>query len=360
MPWKKGKPRRLKDKIKIGRSVKEYYAKTTPTDRIRVRPLLDYSDPYNYGRKLKSLLCKVNNSAMPDYNKRKVKEYKKYIQATTSLGNTYRRVRIIFSELGKFKRQFNKLTRDDLMRVYFKIQYSDLSDYTKVTRVNDIKHFMVWLNDGRKPKYLKYMVTKKKKVAPRNFTIEEVRKFINSCESIEEKAFFSLLWEGGFSVGELLKVTPRDVVIRKDLVEIYVHSKNRDRTTPILRKEGILYPLNSSSLLIEHLKNKRPKIDETIWNVKSYNQAQYRVNKIKKKVGLSHVRLHSFRKSRATYNIENRLGFVQTCVYGGWAIGSRTLQHYITTTGRCLVPSLKKLNSPSGMQTINNITPLYS
>jgi integrase len=331
--WLVGQPRTEAEKQRIKAGLKRYYSERTKF--IRTRNSLEYKDPYNYERKLAAIMKRVSDRTGT------IQRYYDDLILNYTLGYIYHTIRIISQELAGL--DLSNAGEPEIMQVYRRIMLSSLSDYTKADRVYKIKCFIRWFHGGD-PGYFRKMKVRKKKKAALTFTLEDVQRFLESCESDEEAAFFSTLWEGGFSVGELLKVRLRDLTVRKDYIEIYVESKDRNRTTPILRERGAIFPLGSFSRLVQHLENLRVDPEDRIWSLESYNQVQYRVRKIKAKARVYHIKTHSFRKSRATYNDMNGMSYAQNCVFGGWMIGSRTLQHYITTTGLTMIPRLQQLN----------------
>ena len=342
--WLTGRSRTLNERRRISEGLKRHYSEHTPF--VRVRNSLDYADPYNYGRKLAALGKHIWIARIPAGNKRKLLEFQDELQLTTKPGYVYHTIRTLFCLFSDYKKPFKTLSEADTNHIYRRVQESGLSDYTKSDKVHKIKLFIKWLHNGKAPTWLVKLKTRKKPKAGKYVSLEDVKAFLEACESDEERAFFSLLWEGGFAVCELLNIRRKDVTVRPGCLEIYVESKERDRTTPILGKRGRMFPLGAYGLFLKHLGRLKLEQEDRIWSMVAYNQVQYRVRKIKRKVGIYHLRTHSFRKSRATYNDEHGMSYAQNCVFGGWHIGSRTLQHYILTSGRTLIPTLQELNRP--------------
>ena len=130
--------------------------------------------------------------------------------------------------------------------------------------------------------------------------------------------------------------------VAKDIHKTYKHLSNF-----IIIALGHACPFGlyySYHYLIKHLKNMKLKPNDTIWSFDKYHHMQYRTHKLRQKIGKPYIHLHSFRKSRATYNDSIGMGFYNVCTFGGWKPGSRTLQHYITSTGRSMLPVINKLN----------------
>lgn len=343
MSWAKSRPRTLDERIRISRGVRRYYGKHT--DFIRTKNKVEYKDPYNYERKMSLLVQAIQGSDMLQYNKAKLLAYRDHLLLTTGQGYAYKTLCVLRLTLEKTDKNLYNIGKKDFSRIYIEIQQSGLSSFTKADRVNTLKGFLKWVQNGKGVEYLKEFKTRKKIPVERDFTLDDVKMFIRACESDEERAFFSLLWEGGFSVGELLKVKLKDLTVKEDMVIMHVRSKDRDRNIPILRKKGRVFPLESYKHLMNHLEKMRNmELDDCIWTIEAYGQIQYRMSKIKRKVGLNHIRLHTFRKSRATYNDNIGLSFIKNCIFGGWSIGSRTLQHYILRSSLSLTTALEDLN----------------
>ena len=340
--WQTGRPRTLYERRRISEGLKKHYSEYTPF--VRVRNHLEYQDPYNYERKIASLLKHIEVAKIPTCNKKKLLEFQEELRLTTKPGYVYHTVRTLFCMLSDYKKSFRGFSEAEANYVYRVVQRSGLSDYTKSDRIHKLKLFIKWLHNGKAPGWFGKLKTRKKPKTEKYVSLEDVKSFLGVCESDEERAFFSLLWEGGFAVCELLNVRRKDVTVRPECLEIYVESKGRDRSTPILRRKGKMFPLGGYKCFLKHLGRLNLEPEDRIWSMVAYNQVQYRVRKIKGKVDLYHLRTHSFRKSRATYNDEHGMSYAQNCVFGGWHIGSRTLQHYILTSGRTLIPTLQELN----------------
>lgn len=332
MGWPAGKPRSFVEKQAISNGLKKRYRRKTRF--LHIKDLSDYDGFYQYDHKMLSIKKKLTNHSFGKY----ILQYIRYLSLTCKSGHLYKSACILNNELSCVK----SLSQKSILKWYYEIQSRPLSNYTKACRINTVKSFLRWKNKGLPLPYFYLMKTTKIRMRPqRNFTLSEVKAFLRCTESFEELAFFALLWEGGFSVGELLKLRICDVSFRDDCVELYVESKDRNRITPILKIKGPMFPLGSYKLLKRHLQDVK---SDMVWSFRRYNQVQYRVKKIRNLTGLYHVRSHSFRKSRATYNIEIGFGLADTAVYGGWRIGSTVLKEYIIRSGRGIVPKMKAFN----------------
>lgn len=344
MSWPVGRSRTEEERKKISRGVQAYLRRSRDDKFVNVNDLKDYDGLYRHEHKTRLILAHLKRRRIPKENKTKIIKYLDYLSLTCGAGHVYQNARILTNEIADISDFSDK---DEILRRYREIQLGPLSDYTKATRVNIIKGFLRWLNNGYPPSYFLKMKTRKKRICPqKNFTLDEVKRFISHCESLEEAAFFTVLWEGNFSVGELLKLRTMDITIREELIELYVEGKDRNRITPILRKKGLIYPLGSYKFLERHLENLEVRYPAgLVWSFRQYNQVQYRIMKIRQMAGLGHVRSHSFRKSRATYNIEMGLGLAETAIFGGWKVGSQCLKEYIIRSGRSMIPKLQAMNA---------------
>ena len=309
-----------------------------------------YKDPYGYDRKLSSLMRQIDDSNMPIQNKRILRRYKNDISLRAKPGFVYASIRILFQMLKDTRKGLYLLKESDIKRIYRRIMkmrkdtLESLSDYTKNDYFSRIKQFIKWSHGGKIPDYFSTLVVRKQLKKDKHMPLEDVKQFLQVCESPEERAFFSVLWEADLTVLELLQVRKNDITFENDIIFLSVHSKNRPREIPICKKKGKFYPLGSYHHLVGHLKNMKLKPSDTIWSFDKYHHMQYRTNKLRQKIGKPYIHLHSFRKSRATYNDSIGMGFYNVCTFGGWKPGSRTLQHYITSTGRSMLPVIEELN----------------
>jgi hypothetical protein len=269
MAWNKGVPRTEQEKRNISKGLKTLYAQ--PTEFVRVRNKFRYENAYRYEDRTGYVLKRINESDMPEENKRTLTGYRKHLSLYSDPGNVYNNLRVIFRFFKDFRKTFDKLTEEDALRLFSNCMKQKLSCYTQFTEIGRLKQFLTWLNNGEAPAYLKKMKVRKKLAVQKNVSLSDVQKFIDACESPEEKAFFALLWEGCFSASELLKVKHRDVNVREDMAEIYVESKDRNRIVPILREKGKMFPLGSYELLLTHLKRiRKPKPQDCIWSMEAW------------------------------------------------------------------------------------------
>ena len=73
---------------------------------------------------------------------------------------------LIKEELKDIKVPFTDDLEEVMLARYREIQREPLSDYTKATRVNIVKGFLKWLNDGYPPRYLRKMRTSNRRMKP--------------------------------------------------------------------------------------------------------------------------------------------------------------------------------------------------
>jgi integrase len=339
-------PKRMRtpeDRKRISEALRKRYSQHT--EFVRTRNKLRYKNAYSYERRIKYLLERIKESEMPDDNRKILIKYKRHLALYTVPGNVYNNIRATFRFFTDFREPFDKITENDALGLYGAFMKRDVSDYTKATEIGRLKQFLTWLNDDEPPTYLRKMKVRKKLAVFKNVSLSDVQRFLNNCESDEEKAYFAVLWEGCFSAGELLKVRHRDLNVHDGLVEIYVEGKDRNRIIPILGEKGRMFPLGSYELLLAHInKIKKPKPEDRIWSMEAYAQIRYRVYKIRNKAGLPHIKGHSFRKSRATYNVSLGMSTLQVAVFGGWSMNSSVLNHYVARSGVAMVPFLVEAN----------------
>lgn len=232
-----------------------------------------------------------------------------------------------------------KIRKEDLVNFLNREAARGVSQGTLNAYKGALRGFFKWLG---KPELVGWMKTNFNHCVRRDryTSLEHIQKFIDSCESLEERAFFAVLWEGDLRTSEALALTRNDTQVFEDRILLYVQGKTGERTVPILRK-GKAFPLGSYSLLLEHVGNMK---GNRLWTMVAYNQAQYRMKKIRAKAGMPWLHLHLFRKSRFTYNNEIGVPYTHACSFGGWVPYSKVTQRYLLAHGEHLIPSFRKAN----------------
>lgn len=151
------------------------------------------------------------------------------------------------------------------------------------------------------------------------------------CENDKEKAFMSLLLEGGFRIGELLNIRIKDVEMNHNKVWLTVDGKTGQRRTPIVKSMAYV-----ARWLENHPLREEPdayffitRRVNGVYNPYMYIGARRLIKRVALKAGIKkRLNPHWFRKSSATisgqYMPESML-----CKYYGWVIGSDEVRTYV-------------------------------
>ena len=134
----------------------------------------------------------------------------KYHRHILSEGSGKNRVVKLSGELRKIAQWLNKpfleVTEEDIRDLITQISQSDYAELTKVDFKKLVRRFYKWLEGNNKsyPDKVDWIKCKEKignKESLDIITPSEIKKVIDTCESPRDKAFISLLYEGGFRIG---------------------------------------------------------------------------------------------------------------------------------------------------------------
>ena len=170
-------------------------------------------------------------------------------------------------------------------------------------------------------------------------TREQIRKIIDACKSVREKAFISILYESGCRISEFLALRLKDVVADEYGFLLRVNGKTGPRQVRIIEYQQFLklwlnfHPLKSN-------KDAHLWLDE-YGRPMSYTATRLFLQRLGKKLGIK-LHPHLFRHSRATH-LANHLTESQLKEFFGWTQASKMAQVYVHLSGRDVDKSLLKL-----------------
>jgi len=188
---------------------------------------------------------------------------------------------------------------------------------TLVDYLTILKKFYVWLYENQYTSIDREKIRKIKppkvslmtKTAEQLLTEEEVRKLITACTNSRDRALISMLYEGGFRIGEIASLKWRQLKFNEWNVAVNVDNKT-------LKPRYI--PLVMARPYLSMWRNDRPlllKDDGFVFLTHGKHEPlQYRgfvkqLEKITKRAGiLKHVTPHIFRHSRITHLINQGFG----------------------------------------------------
>jgi len=177
---------------------------------------------------------------------------------------------------------------------------------------------------NEEPKY-----TSKKQLITR----DELKQFIDVAEEIEMKAFYSLLYESGARIGEMLNIKRSDIyTIKKkdDSIEwnVFLYGKTGAREIPIIE---------CLSYLLPYLNHRGP-FEGQLWQTSKanevlvYSTARDRLEADRIKIAMTKkITLHTFRHSRAT-ELAAKLTIAVLMDYFGWS-DVNTAKRYVHLAG---------------------------
>lgn len=288
-------------------------------------------------------------------NKAKIIEFCNYIFANSiTLGRIRKYVYTLGNLAKMLKMDFDKATKDDIIRVVREIESKDYKDWTKHDYKIILKRFYKWLkgldDDDYYPAEVRWIkanfAVKNRKLPDELLTEEEVKRMIDATYNLRDKSLISILWESGARVGEISS----SLLIKNVAFDKYGAVLTVDGKTGMRRVRLV----SSASLLADWL-NAHPDKDNPeapLWlgakeknNGKaiSYNNVCGLLKRIGQKAGIKkNIHPHLFRHSRATY-LAKFLTEAQMNEYLGWVQGSDMPRTYVHLSGRDVDSALLKL-----------------
>jgi len=134
----------------------------------------------------------------------------KFLLCCVSEGIKEKRIKKYRYELGiiskKLKKNFDKVTKDDLIKLVADIHNSNYSPHTKHDYKVAIKKFYKFLGKEKLVFWVKTTVKKSDLPLPQIATRDETIKLLQGCRTVRDKALISLLFESGCRIGELLNM----------------------------------------------------------------------------------------------------------------------------------------------------------
>ena len=235
---------------------------------------------------------------------------------------------------------FKEVSRRDMEDAMMKLECSSYTEWTKATNKMIVKLFYKWLyNTDVYPDVVRWIKVKKvikKRLPEELLTPEEVKRMIDACNHIRDKALVSFLYESGCRVGELLNLRIRDVEFMDNICYVMLNGKTGMRRIPII---------NSVPYLANWIENHPLRDDRNAYvfvslvgkNRKSrmgYTAVRLLLRDIAKRAGIKkRVNPHNFRHSRAT-ELASKITEQQLKKYFGWSSDSKMAAVYVHLSGR--------------------------
>jgi len=252
-------------------------------------------------------------------------------------------------------KDFRDLNKTDMKDLITKIETNDCyTAWTKAGYKITLRKFYQFLrgyewNSKKYPKEVDWFsltVKKKDRKLPTILTEEEVLNLIKNANNLRDKALISVLYEGGFRVGELLNVKIKDVSFNEYGSKMVVSGKTGGR----------IILLVSSRLFLNEWLEYHPNKDDPegyLWasfatknkgERLGYQYVRKMLKGISRKSGIKkRIYPHLFRHSRATH-LATKLTESQMKQYFGWEQDSKMTGVYIHLSGKQLDDSILEIH----------------
>ena len=292
---------------------------------------------YPYEKRLFTTEKRIENSEISKRNKELLFEFRDFLilqgvkapRVEKHLDNLERVLRWL-------KKDADKVTKRDIEAIVARINRSRvISDWTKYDYRRSIKAFWIWLGMEEVVKDIKNP-TPKLDLPKEILSEDEIKKMIDSCENVRDKAIIAVLYESGARIGEFLNLKIRDVTFDEYGAVIKVSGKTGDRririvsSIPYLVRYLDIHPRKDDPDAPLWVKVWYPGKGEPV----DYDTIAKQLKKIAKRAGIKkRVHPHLFRHSRATH-LANYLTEAQMCEFFGWVQGSDMPRIYIHLSGR--------------------------
>lgn len=229
---------------------------------------------------------------------------------------------------------FERMNRDDIIKILAWIEEQDWSVYTKDTYKLIIKKFFRFYN-----KDVDFIhIRGRRRTIPRQLlTEEEMELMIKKANSKRNKAVISLLAETGCRAGELLNLKKEDIEFENNYARVCLHGKTNPRRLLVIR---------SVKYLKKYIDEQEP--DTFFWKQDTepmtHSCLNYIIKSTAKRCGITKkVSAELFRHSRATI-LAQHFTEAQLNAYMGWSPNSRMTSIYVQLSGRDLDDAIFKIN----------------
>jgi len=298
------------------------------------------TDLYNFENRIDTALEKISkDSGILEVNKGHISEF---YQAQKLLGKSQARLSLYISKLGLLARFFNK----DFRKATQKDFINFLNEYKKKyslsqPKVATFKVFIRWLigkkkyseviGDGRDC-IIKADKGRDKILPNEILTFEEIIRMVDSSTNARDKCFLSILYDGGFRVGEVARLKIKDIHLDSKGGRIAVTGKTGARESRLLWSIKYikawleLHPARSDSEAFVFTKTGTHKNSkEPI----KYGEFQRIIKDSAKRAGIKkRTYCHLFRHSRTTDLLNRKVPTPIINMYMGWSDKSDMLANY--------------------------------
>lgn len=263
-------------------------------------------------------------------------------------------VRMLSALLGS---RFEEATKDDIVKLVARIEQRNVSQWYKLDCKKILKLFYKWLRKSDEyPPEVKWIkcgnVVRSRLLKKDLLTPQEANAIVENAIDIQDKALFSVLFDSGRRLGEILGLKIGDVDFDSIGARLRVDGKVGSDIARICGSQPRL-----SLWMDNHPDRGNP--DSPLWvtarggKVKqlAYETVRYRLKRAVARAGIKkRVWLYLLRHSRIT-PASTKLTYSEMCHVFGWKQGSDMPQFYVHLSGDDRDEAFLKMN---GMESVNN------
>ncbi len=308
-------------------------------------------DIHDYKKRLEKVEQRIRNSSISERNKKIIFDYERQMFIKEFSTARIERCLSIVGMIGeKFKKDLDRLEKDDIEVFLEWVQRKDITDWTRYTYKQVFKTFLKKIGQDN---LANLIVSKRvRNKIPDIFTRQEILKMIGSARHPIDKALIAALYETGCRIGEMASLQIKNVHFDTYGAILIVNGKTGMRrlrtifSAPYLSAWLELHPRKldpNAPFWIRFGKNgKSSGLEEDACEQLMYPALTMRIKRIAKRAGIKkRVYNHLFRHTSATEKSEI-LTTAQMCEYYGWTQGSKMTQIYVHLSGRNLDDTLLK------------------
>jgi len=265
-------------------------------------------DIYDWEKKLKSVLRRLDDSDIIQKNKELILDFhKQQIAEGIGVGRRAKIIQVLWVLSKNIKKSFDTLDKDDIIDLVGFIETQKWSAWTKHDYKVILRKFFKWLRNSKdypdEVSWIKASYPKNTLRANQLLTGEDIKRMVEVATNPRDKAFIFILYESGCRIGELLTVRIKDVEFDEYGAFLNVTGKTGPRRVRIIKSVPLLtiwlnchkYSKNPNAPLWIRLNNPEMKFMATP-TVRSF------LKKVVRKAGIEkRVHPHLFRHSRATH-----------------------------------------------------------
>jgi integrase len=233
------------------------------------------------------------------------------------------------------KKDFDKLTSNDITKIVKEIENRDYEDTTKADYKIILIQFLRWLYQKTPRKFHEFTdwitIDVKKKEIP--FLQEsKIEKMLRSCNTVKQKFLVAFLFDSGCRIEEFLNIRIGDLTEVKDNLSYYKVTIRGEWSKSAGRTIGLFWQ-HTTQMIKDWLEIHPNKscLSSPLYP-SSYDGVRVLLYKIGKRSLDRKINPHLLRHSSATY-YASKLNRYQLCKRYGWTFSSKMPDVYIARAG---------------------------